>query len=631
MSSKKSSGPKNIRVFFRVRPPIGREVEGKHTMQNLVLDPSEPTKVTIKKKDDKTGAPAKVFHFNKAWGPSSHNDEVYKEFGRNAVEAAFDGQHGVLFVYGQTGSGKTFTISNEDPNNLGVLQQSMKEVWTRIAEDKQHEYKVTLTYVQLYKEALTNLLEDSKDPKDKELRLQTANDGSATMVKESNGLPVDVAVASYQQTMEYFRVGLSRKETAKTEMNATSSRSHTIFCLSINKSKITGPVLSRDTVDVDSVNASFGLQGKLYLCDLAGSERASKTGVQGNMLDEAASINGSLLVLGRVVAALTDKKAQHVPFRESRLTRILQYSLTGNGNTSLVINCSPSDDNTEETLSAILFGQRAIQIKQAAKRHEVVDYKALYLQLQADLDSKNDKLIQAAVMEEIAMRETVVAGLQEQLKFAENESELLRRENTQLKAQLAALNGGKVPPPLPSASAPAGGGGGGGGGGGDDGQWSQMISTLKASVAEKQRALVAAEEDRVKLGHQLAEEKLTVFRLAEKLRAVVIKYQNERAQWTDEHNTLRAEIAQAKGSEYINVMGGMEAESPRPEAPSTPIDSAPGGDVSTVLQTQLDRAVYALRLLQEERISLVVYQNKAQQAIKLLATENVKLGGTLGR
>ena len=261
----------------------------------------------------------------------------------------------------------------------------------------------------------------------------------------------------------------------------------------------------------------------------------------------------------------------------------------------------------------------------------MVDYKALYLQLQADLDSKNDKLIQAAVMEEIAMRETVVAGLQEQLKFAENESELLRRENTQLKAQLAALNGGKVPPPLPSASAPAGGGGGGGGGGGDDGQWSQMISTLKASVAEKQRALVAAEEDRVKLGHQLAEEKLTVFRLAEKLRAVVIKYQNERAQWADEHNTLRAEIAQAKGSEYINVMGGMEAESPRPEAPSTPIDSAPGGDVSTVLQTQLDRAVYALRLLQEERISLVVYQNKAQQAIKLLATENVKLGGTLGR
>lgn len=626
MSSKKSSGAKNIRVFFRVRPPIGREVEGKHSMNNLILDPTDPTKVTIKRKEP----PPKEFYFNKAWGPSSHNNEVYQEFGRNAVDAAFDGQHGVLFVYGQTGSGKTFTISNEDPNNQGVLQQAMKEVWTRIGNDKEHEYKCTLTYVQLYKEALTNLLEDSKDPKDKELRLQTANDGSVTMVKETNGLPVDVSIANYQQTMEYFRVGLSRKETAKTEMNATSSRSHTIFCLSLSKKKITGPVISRDSVELDS-NTSYELQGKLYLCDLAGSERASKTQATGNVLDEAASINGSLLVLGRVVAALTDKKAQHVPFRESRLTRILQYSLTGNGNTSLVINVSPSDDNTEETLSAIYFGQRAIQIKQTAKRHEVVDYKALYLQLQADLDSKNDKLIQAAVMEEIAMRETAVAGLQEQLKFAESESALLRKENAMLKHQLAQLNGGVVPPPIASFQGPAPSGGGGG----DSAQWGDMINTLKTSLAEKQKALVSAEEDKVKLGHLLAEEKLTVFRLAEKLRAVVIKYQSERTQWSEEHNTLRAEIAQAKGSEYLNVMGGTDADaSPRNEAPASPVidtSNNTGGDISTVLQAQLDRAVQALRELQVERVSLVVYQHKAQQAIKLLAAENMKLGGTLGR
>eukprot|EP00388_Colpodella_angusta_P001175 GDKJ01003874.1.p1 GENE.GDKJ01003874.1~~GDKJ01003874.1.p1 ORF type:complete len:145 (-),score=2.20 GDKJ01003874.1:114-548(-) len=142
---------------------------------------------------------------------------------------------------------------------------------------------------------------------------------------------------------------------------------------------------------------------------------------------------------------------------------------------------------------------------------------------------------------------------------------------------------------------------------------------------------MGAEEDKVRLGHQLAEEKLTVFRLAEKLRAVVIKYQNERAGWTEESNTLRAEIAQAKGSEYLNVMGSTDADaSPRSEPPTSPTIDGSGGDISTVLQTQLDRAVNALRELQVERVSLVVYQHKAQQAIKLLATENMKLGGTLG-
>ncbi|EPY25284.1 kinesin [Angomonas deanei] len=367
--SSSKTAPKNISVFLRVRPPIPREKD--HTFNNIKFNDSDPRAVTIARKSGSRKV-ENEYLFNRVFRQNSRQEDVYNNFGKNAINAAFDGQHGVLFVYGQTGSGKTYTISNDDPKNpqnQGVLQQAMHEIWEKIANDKDHDYSCSVSYVQLYNEILTDLLDEQKG----RVRIQmgTEGRGDVVLMAESSGKGVEKPVKDYKETMEMFRVGMNRKEMANTSMNNTSSRSHTVFSFHINRATKVG------AVKVDSDGPTVALEGRLVLCDLAGSERVSKTHAEGKTLGEATHINGSLLVLGKVVAALTEKNSQHAPFRESKLTRILQYSLLGNGNTSIMINISPSDDNTEESLSAVYFGQRAIQIKQDAKRHEVLDYKAL--------------------------------------------------------------------------------------------------------------------------------------------------------------------------------------------------------------------------------------------------------------
>eukprot|EP00758_Cryptobia_borreli_P005523 Tbor_TRINITY_DN4912_c0_g1::TRINITY_DN4912_c0_g1_i1::g.9864::m.9864 len=648
-----SKAPKNIKVLLRIRPPIGRELTGSHTCDNIQTDPSDVTKVSISHRADKNGGiggSPRIYHFDRVFDQKSHNKELYEAFGKSAVNAAFEGQHGVLFVYGQTGSGKTFTVSNEQQDNPGVLQQALFEVWSRINNDKQHEYKVTLSYVQLYKEVLTNLLADGKE----KVRLQSSNDNGVEMVKESTGLPIDIVVTNYGQTMQLFTSGMKRKEMGATDMNMSSSRSHTIFNLNIYKKSVTGPVVSKAKSEdaANSVEESLGttateLQGRLYLCDLAGSERVNKTRVSGNSFDEATSINGSLLVLGKVVAALTDKSSQHAPFRESKLTRILQYALTGNGNTSLVVNVSPSDDNTDETHSAILFGQRANKIKQDAKRHVVMDYKAMYLQLQADLDTKTDELIQVAVSDEIAMYESTIANLKEQLKFSEEENCLLKVENAQLRAAGGAIDEqsfdssvrGNVDLMSPSQRersiglrSDSGATNG----------WAAIVDDLKLTLAKRDEKESIVDAERVKLALLLSEEKSTTFRLAEKLRALAIKYQSEKAAWAEECRGLKAEIASIRGTEYLSTAAGIcdddndnimslialgSAATSDELARMNIIGSERGGDTSSVLQQQLDRCIQTIENLYDERTSLIVYQSKSQKAIKLLALENAALGG----
>jgi len=149
-----------------------------------------------------------------------------------------------------------------------------------------------------------------------------------------------------------MQLGNQNRSTAATNMNAESSRSHSIFILTVTQN---------NTVDLSCK------VGKLYLVDLAGSERIAKTGAEGQTLDEAKSINQSLTTLGKVIKSLIDKNSSHVPYRESKLTRMLSESLGGNSKTCLIITCSPHPYNDQETLSTCRFGQRARSIKNNAK------------------------------------------------------------------------------------------------------------------------------------------------------------------------------------------------------------------------------------------------------------------------
>jgi kinesin family protein 5 len=159
-------------------------------------------------------------------------------------------------------------------------------------------------------------------------------------------------VGSEEEVYQILKAGNENRAIAATAMNKESSRSHSVFVMQLEQ---------KNLADFSSKT------GKIYLVDLAGSERISKTGAEGNTLTEAQNINKSLTALGQVINALTDGKSTHVPYRDSKLTRLLQESLGGNSKTSLIITCSPSAFNEEETRSTLRFGQRAKQIKNKAK------------------------------------------------------------------------------------------------------------------------------------------------------------------------------------------------------------------------------------------------------------------------
>ena len=162
----------------------------------------------------------------------------------------------------------------------------------------------------------------------------------------------ELYISSYDEVMEALNVGASNRATSSTNMNNESSRSHSVFIVTITqKNEKSGTVK----------------KGKLYLVDLAGSEKVRKTGASGARLDEAKMINQSLSALGLVIKKLTDERSSHVPYRNSKLTRLLQESLGGNAKTALVICCSPSSFNHDETVSTLRFGERAKRVKNRAK------------------------------------------------------------------------------------------------------------------------------------------------------------------------------------------------------------------------------------------------------------------------
>jgi kinesin family protein 5 len=207
--------------------------------------------------------------------------------------------------------------------------------------DEGMEFSVVVSFVEIYQEKVRDLLDVSKD----DLKLgEHGLNGTSVYVKDVTAF----AVLSEEEVFDIMRQGAANRAVAATGMNAGSSRSHSIFSI---------------TVTQEDTTTHNKLSGKLMLVDLAGSEQVSKTGVSGQQLEELKRINRSLSALGQVINSLTDGKSTHVPYRDSKLTRLLQDCLGGNSKTSLVILCSPSSYNEMETLSTLRFGKRAKSIK----------------------------------------------------------------------------------------------------------------------------------------------------------------------------------------------------------------------------------------------------------------------------
>ncbi|BGP48766.1 hypothetical protein JCM10450v2_004642 [Rhodotorula kratochvilovae] len=341
-----STPSNNIKVVCRFRPP--NQLELRETGGESIVQISEDgTNVKLRSQDDMRGAEANGFTFDRVFQMDTRQEEVF-EFGvKGIVDDVMDGYNGTVFAYGQTGSGKSHTMMGpniDDTEMKGIIPRITEQIFASIMSSPANlEYLVKVSYMEIYMERIRDLLA----PK---------NDNLPVHEDKQRGVYVknlsDFYVSNSAEVYEIMRQGGSARAVSSTNMNAESSRSHSIF-----------------VITVQARNTETGTQktGSLFLVDLAGSEKIGKTGATGQTLEEAKKINKSLSALGMVINALTDGKSSHIPYRDSKLTRILQESLGGNSRTTLIINCSPSLYNETETLSTLRFGMRAKSIKNKAR------------------------------------------------------------------------------------------------------------------------------------------------------------------------------------------------------------------------------------------------------------------------
>uniref|UniRef100_A0A7S1SCL8 Kinesin-like protein n=1 Tax=Alexandrium catenella TaxID=2925 RepID=A0A7S1SCL8_ALECA len=294
----------------------------------------------------------KNFTFDSVYDENTVQTQFYDQTGYAIVECVMDGYNGTIFAYGQTGTGKTHTmVGPAEPEELhGVIPRTFSHIFNNINMCPSKKFLVRASYLEIYNEEIRDLL--SKNPKAK-LELKDHPDGGV-FVKDLSNLIVK-GVNDLRQVME---VGQKNRSVASTKMNNESSRSHSIFTITIETSE-TGAD-SKDHIRV----------GKMNMVDLAGSERQSKTGASGDTLKEATKINMSLSALGNVISALVDSKSSFIPYRDSKLTRLLQDSLGGNTKTVMCACIGPVDYNYDETLSTLRYAYRAKSIKNKPKINE---------------------------------------------------------------------------------------------------------------------------------------------------------------------------------------------------------------------------------------------------------------------
>jgi kinesin family protein 5 len=314
------------------------------------------------------------FTFDHIFPPSGSQEEVYKISARPVIDSIFQGFNGTVLAYGQTSSGKTYTMTGYSSEDPGIIPRMISDLFDFISNsDPSLEFTVKVSFCEIYLEKIKDLI----DPNKENLRIQEDKAKGVHMPELT-----ETYVVNPEEVMEIMKIGTSNREVSYTQMNATSSRSHSIFIVNVGMS---------NSKDYSAKSA------KLYLVDLAGSEKVGKTGAAGKRLEEAKNINKSLTTLGQVITALTDPKASHVPYRDSKLTRVLQDSLGGNAKTTLILTCSPSPWNEAETISTLRFGNRAKAIKNKPKVNREYTVSELKLMLMAAKEEiqKKEKIIES--------------------------------------------------------------------------------------------------------------------------------------------------------------------------------------------------------------------------------------------
>ncbi|XP_067935242.1 osmotic avoidance abnormal protein 3-like [Watersipora subatra] len=338
-----------VKVIVRCRPINTREKDLKCKCV-VSMDGNKGQCSIVNPGDGK--APPKTFTFDGAYFVDSTTETIYADIAYPLVEGVTEGYNGTIFAYGQTGCGKSFSMQGiTDPSSQrGIIPRAFDHIFETISVTEGCRFLVHASYLEIYNEDVRDLL--GKDAKQK-LELKEHPEKGVYV----SGLSLH-PVHNVVDCEKVMALGWKNRSTGATLMNADSSRSHSIFTIQL------------EMATVDDAGEEHIKAGKLNLVDLAGSERQGKTGATGDRLKEATKINLSLSALGNVISALVDGKSKHIPYRDSKLTRLLQDSLGGNTKTLMVACLSPADNNYDETLSTLRYANRAKNIKNKPKINE---------------------------------------------------------------------------------------------------------------------------------------------------------------------------------------------------------------------------------------------------------------------
>nr|CAD1827164.1 unnamed protein product [Ananas comosus var. bracteatus] len=314
--------------------------------------------------------PSLAYAYDRVFGPTTTTRHVYDVAAQHVVGGAMEGINGTIFAYGVTSSGKTHTMHG-DQRSPGIIPLAVKDAFSIIQETPSREFLLRVSYMEIYNEVVNDLL----NPAGQNLRIREDLQGAFV-----EGIKEEV-VLSPAHALSLIAAGEEHRHVGSNNFNLLSSRSHTIFTLTIESSPCG---------DCSEGEVNFS---QLNLIDLAGSEssRAETTGIRRK---EGSYINKSLLTLGTVIAKITDGRATHIPYRDSKLTRLLQSSLSGHGRVSLICTVTPSSSNTEETHNTLKFANRAKQIEIQASQNKIIDEKSLIKKYQNEIYRLKEELEQ---------------------------------------------------------------------------------------------------------------------------------------------------------------------------------------------------------------------------------------------
>ncbi|KAH1262089.1 Kinesin-like protein KIN-7D, chloroplastic [Glycine max] len=315
--------------------------------------------------------PSLAYAYDRVFGPTTTTRQVYDVAAQHIISGAMEGINGTIFAYGVTSSGKTHTMHG-DQRSPGIIPLAVKDAFSIIQETPNREFLLRVSYLEIYNEVVNDLL----NPAGQNLRIR--EDAQGTFVE---GIKEEV-VLSPAHALSLIAAGEEHRHVGSTNFNLLSSRSHTIFSLTIESSPC-GKNNEGEAVTLSQLN----------LIDLAGSEssRAETTGMRRR---EGSYINKSLLTLGTVISKLTEGRASHIPYRDSKLTRLLQSSLSGHGRISLICTVTPSSSNAEETHNTLKFAHRTKHIEIQAAQNTIIDEKSLIKKYQHEIQCLKEELEQ---------------------------------------------------------------------------------------------------------------------------------------------------------------------------------------------------------------------------------------------